>query len=206
MKIGTFIKRFAAGSLAVACLASVAACDPGSSNSKSEAPAEEVSTDLGDETYELPLWDGAGLKALDDALIAGFQEKYPNITITATYDPDNVTSQNGPRIISSSDTPDIARITGIGSAVRGNHLTNLEEYADAYGWELPDAQTTIYRVDDEGQIGADGDLYAVPSSLSMTGLFWNKDLGAKIGLTEAPSPWRSLRTPWPRPRTPASCR
>lgn len=33
MKIGTFIKRFAAGSLAVACLASVAACGPGSSNS-----------------------------------------------------------------------------------------------------------------------------------------------------------------------------
>ena len=42
MKIGTFIKRFAVGSLAVACLASVAACGPGSSKSQSEAPAEEI--------------------------------------------------------------------------------------------------------------------------------------------------------------------
>lgn len=193
MRIGKFAKTVAAGALAVACLTSVAACGPGSSNNNaSDVPAEEVSTDLGDGTYELTLWDGAGLKALDDALIAGFQEKYPNITITATYDPDNVTQQNGPRIISASDTPDLARITDIGSAARGNHLVNLEEYADAYGWELPDAQTTIYRVGADGQIGADGDLYAVPSSLSMTGLFWNKDLGAKIGLTEAPKSMEEL--------------
>ena len=135
MRIGKFAKTVAAGALAVACLTSVAACGPGSSNNNaSDVPAEEVSTDLGDGTYELTLWDGAGLKALDDALIAGFQEKYPNITITATYDPDNVTQQNGPRIISASDTPDLARITDIGPAARVYHLVNLEEYADAYGW------------------------------------------------------------------------
>lgn len=191
MRIGKFAKTVAAGALAVACLTSVAACGPGSSNGGSAAPAEEVSTDLGDETYELTLWDGAGLKSLDDALIAGFQEKYPNITITATYDPDNVTQQNGPRIISASDTYDIVRVTDIGSAVRGDHLVDLEDYADAYGWRIPDAQTTIYRVTDDGELG-DGDLYAVPSGLSMTGMFWNKELGARIGLTEAPKSMEEL--------------
>lgn len=191
MRIGKFAKTIAAGALAAACLTSVAACGPGSSNGGSAAPAEEVSTDLGDETYELTLWDGAGLKSLDDALIAGFQEKYPNITITATYDPDNVTQQNGPRIISASDTYDIVRVTDIGSAVRGNHLVDLEGYADAYGWRIPDAQTTIYRVTDDGELG-DGDLYAVPSGLSMTGMFWNKELGARIGLTEAPKSMEEL--------------
>lgn len=191
MRIGKFAKTVAAGALAVACLTSVAACGPGSSNGGSAAPAEEVSTDLGDETYELTLWDGAGLKSLDDALIAGFQEKYPNITITATYDPDNVTQQNGPRIISASDTYDIVRVTDIGSAVRGNHLVDLEDYADAYGWQIPDAQTTIYRVTDDGELGG-GDLYAVPSGLSMTGMFWNKELGAQIGLTEAPKSMEEL--------------
>lgn len=191
MRIGKFAKTIAAGALAAACLTSVAACGPGSSNGGSAAPAEEVSTDLGDETYELTLWDGAGLKSLDDALIAGFQEKYPNITITATYDPDNVTQQNGPRIISASDTYDIVRVTDIGSAVRGNHLVDLEDYADAYGWRIPDAQTTIYRVTDDGELGG-GDLYAVPSGLSMTGMFWNKELGAQIGLTEAPKSMEEL--------------
>lgn len=185
MRIAKFVKAMAASTLAAACLISVAACGPGSSNSGNDISAEAVSTDLGDGTYELTLWDGAGLKSLDDALIAGFQKLHPNITITATYDPDNVTQQNGPRIVSASDTYDIVRVTDIGSAVRGNHLVDLEEYADAYDWSIPDAQTSIYRVTDNDELG-DGDLYAVPSGLSMTGMFWNKDLGAQIGLTEAP--------------------
>lgn len=81
------------------------------------------------------------LKTFDDQLIEAFQKKYPNITIKATYDPDNTSQQNGPRIISAADTPDIARITDINSAVRGNHVVNLDAYADAYGWKLPDSQT-----------------------------------------------------------------
>lgn len=191
MSIGKYAKTIAAGVLAVACMASATACGPGSSNNGNDVESEPVTTDLGDETYELTLWDGAGLSDLDDALIAGFEDMYPNITITATYDPDNVTSQNGPRIVSASDTYDIVRVTDIGSAVRGGHLVDLEDYADAYGWELPDAQTTIYRVTDDGELGG-GDLYAVPSGLSMTGMFWNKDLGEQIGLTEAPASMEEL--------------
>jgi len=122
----------------VACLASVAACGPGSSSSKSNANSEPVSTDVSKEKVELKLWDGAGLKTFDDQLIAAFQKKYPNITIKATYDPDNTSQQNGPRVISAADTPDIARITDINSAVRGKHVVNLDEYAKAYGWDLPE--------------------------------------------------------------------
>lgn len=92
MKIGKSVKTLIAGTMAVACLASVAACGPGSSSSKSNANSEPVSTDVSKEKVELKLWDGAGLKTFDDQLIAAFQKKYPNITIKATYDPDN-TSQ-----------------------------------------------------------------------------------------------------------------
>lgn len=185
MSIGKNAKTIAAGVLAVACLTSVAACGPGSASSSEGVEVEDVSTDLSEGTYELRLWDGAGLKDFDDQLIAAFQDKYPNITIKATYDPDNTSQQNGPRIISAADTPDIARITDMNSAVRGNHLVNLDAYADAYGWDLPDSQTEVYRVDDNGKIGS-GSLYAVPSGISMTGMFWNKDLASRIGYTEAP--------------------
>lgn len=191
MRIGKTFKTVAAGAMAAVCALSFAACGPGSSNTNSTASDEPVSTDLGDETYELKLWDGAGLKAFDDQLIAAFEEKYPNITITATYDPDNTSQQNGPRIISAADTPDIARITDINSAVRGGHVVNLDEYADAYGWSLPDAQTEVYRVDDSGKIGS-GSLYAVPSGVSMTGMFWNKDVAKKLGITEAPATMAEL--------------
>ncbi len=186
MKIGKTFKTVVAGAMAVACLASVAACGPGSSSSNSSAASEPVSTDLGSEEIELKLWDGAGLKTFDDQLIEAFQKKYPNVTITATYDPDNTSAQNGPRIISASDTPDIARITDINSAVRGNHLVNLDEYAEAYDWNLPESQTEVYQVDSNGKIGS-GSLYAVPDGVSMTGLYWNKKVAKELGITEAPT-------------------
>ena len=186
MKIGKSVKTLIAGTMAVACLASVAACGPGSSSSKSNANSEPVSTDVSKEKVELKLWGGAGLKTFDDQLIAAFQKKYPNITIKATYDPDNTSQQNGPRIISAADTPDIARITDINSAVRGKHLVNLDEYSKAYGWDLPDSQTQVYRVDSNGKIGS-GSLYAVPDGISMTGLYWNKKLAKELGITEAPA-------------------
>lgn len=186
MKMGKSVKTLIAGTMAVACLASVAACGPGSSSSKSNAKSEPVSTDVSKEKVELKLWDGAGLKTFDDQLIAAFQKKYPNITIKATYDPDNTSQQNGPRIISAADTPDVARITDINSAVRGKHLVNLDEYSKAYGWDLPDSQTQVYRVDSNGKIGS-GSLYAVPDGISMTGLYWNKKLAKELGITEAPA-------------------
>lgn len=186
MKIGKSVKTLIAGTMAVACLASVAACGPGSSSSKSNAKSEPVSTDVSKEKVELKLWDGAGLKTFDDQLIAAFQKKYPNITIKATYNPDNTSQQNGPRIISAADTPDVARITDINSAVRGKHLVNLDEYSKAYGWDLPDSQTQVYRVDSNGKIGS-GSLYAVPDGISMTGLYWNKKLAKELGITEAPA-------------------
>ena len=165
MRIERTAKTVIAGLMSVACLASVAACGPGSSSNKANTETEAVSTDLGDTKYELKLWDGAGLKTFDDQLIEAFQKKYPNITIKATYDPDNTSQQNGPRIISAADTPDIARITDINSAVRGNHVVNLDAYADAYGWKLPDSQTQVYRVGSDGKIGS-GSLYAVPDGVS----------------------------------------
>lgn len=93
------IMRNSGAALAAIFIAgSLTACGPGSaSSSRSDTNPTEVSTDLGNKKYELTLWDGAGLKTVDEALIAGFEAKYPNITIKGQYDPDNVSGQNGPR-------------------------------------------------------------------------------------------------------------
>lgn len=82
------IMRNSGAALAAIFIAgSLTACGPGSaSSSRSDTNPTEVSTDLGNKKYELTLWDGAGLKAVDEALIAGFEAKYPNITITGQYD------------------------------------------------------------------------------------------------------------------------
>ena len=72
MRIERTAKTVIAGLMSVACLASVAACGPGSSSNKANTETEAVSTDLGDTKYELKLWDGAGLKTFDDQLIEAF--------------------------------------------------------------------------------------------------------------------------------------
>ena len=67
------IMRNSGAALAAIFIAgSLTACGPGSaSSSRSDTNPTEVSTDLGNKKYELTLWDGAGLKAVDEALIAG---------------------------------------------------------------------------------------------------------------------------------------
>ena len=55
MRIERTAKTVIAGLMSVACLASVAACGPGSSSNKANTETEAVSTDLGDTKYELKL-------------------------------------------------------------------------------------------------------------------------------------------------------
>lgn len=185
MRIVQFCKTAVAAVSALVVVGSLAACAPGASNASSATKTDAASKNLGSEKITLTLWDGAGLKDFDNDLIKAFEKKYPNITVKATYDPDNTSQQNGPRVISAVDSPDVARITDINSAVRGKHVINLEQYAKLYGWNIPESQTISYRVDSRGKIGS-GDLYAVPDGVSMTGMFWNKALAKKLGIKKAP--------------------
>jgi len=176
----------------VAAAATLAACSaPGSgSGSVDTASAGEpaaVSTDLGTDPIELTLYDGAGLKAVDDALIAAFTTKYPNVTITTRFDPDDVQAQNAPRVLSSDNPPDIARIVALGDIVKNGQLTDLEPWAAAYGWDaLPGGQLAMYTVDADGVRGS-GAQYTVASGFVVTGLYYDKSVAATVGMTTPPA-------------------
>src|SRR6476659_4374428 len=154
------------GSVAVAMLAVVGlgaltACAPGSSSSDATTAAapQAVSTTLGSEPIELTLYDGQGLKKLDEALIAGFEQQYPNVTVTGTWDPDDVTTQNQPRQLASATPPDLVRLISITDAVKNGLVTNLDPYAKAYGWDqLPPSQLVQFEVSADGVAGS-GPLY-----------------------------------------------
>ena len=194
--IGGLVGR--AGSLAAAVVAAtvVAACSgPGSSAPDTAAAAapESVSTSIGTAPVELTLYDGQGLQKLDDALIAGFQKQYPNVTIKATYDPDKVTTQNQPRLLASATPPDLVRVISVTDGVKNNLLTNLDAYQKAYGWDqLPASQLVQYRVTDG--VAGSGSLYAKPSGFTMTGLYYNKDLASQFGMTTPPASIDELTT------------
>ncbi len=176
------------GSVALSALAVVAACSaPGSDSGGAEdAEPESVSTDIGDADIELTLYDGAGLKAVDDALIAGFQKKFPNVTVKTRFDPDDVQAQNAPRVLASDDPPDIARINALADIVGNGQLTKLDPWATEYGWDkLPEGQLAMYRVSDDGVRGS-GSQYTMASGFVLTGLYYNTDVAKKVGMNEPP--------------------
>ncbi|PVG81301.1 ABC transporter substrate-binding protein [Nocardioides gansuensis] len=180
-----------AGAVLLASLAAAgaAACSPpgegGRATQDQVAPAS-VSTDIGEEPIELTLYDGAGLKAVDEALIEAFTAKHPNVTITTRFDPDDVQAQNAPRVLASDDPPDIARIIALGDIVGNGQLTKLDAWAQAYGWEIPEGQLAMYRVDDNGVRGA-GAQYTVASGFVVTGLYYNKEIAERVGMGEPPT-------------------
>lgn len=197
------VARNAAGSLGMklrvlgvgtcALFAFTACAAPGSgSKPAAEAAPTEVSTDLGQDPIELTLYDGAGLKAKDEALIEAFTAKYPNVTITGRYDPDDVQAQNAPRVLASDNPPDIARVIALSDVAEDGLLTDLDAYAEAYSWgELPEGQLVQYRVNEDGVRG-EGPQYTMADGFTVTGFYYNKDLATKVGMTEPPQTMQQL--------------
>ncbi|GGG71545.1 sugar ABC transporter substrate-binding protein [Kocuria dechangensis] len=184
--VGTKLRVLGLGACALFALAACAPPGSGSQPAASETAPTEVSTELGDEPVELTLYDGAGLKAKDEALIEAFTQKHPNVTITGRYDPDDVQAQNAPRVLASDDPPDIARVIALSDVAGDGLLTNLDAYADAYGWdELPEGQLAQYRVDENGVRG-EGPQYTMADGFTVTGFYYNKELAEKVGMTEPP--------------------
>lgn len=181
-------RTFAALACAAVLPTAVACAPPGSGNTATAPTAPvPVNIDLGTDPIELTLYDGAGLKKIDEALIAAFTERHPNVTITTRYDPDEVQAVNAPRVLASENPPDIARIIALPAAVANHQLTALDPWADAYGWnELPAGQLAMYRVDDTGVRGT-GPQYTMASGFTLTGLYYNKELATHIGMTSPPT-------------------
>lgn len=170
---------------AVGGLLALGACStPGSSSGATTGAPTTVSTDISS-PVTITLYDGAGLKSVDDALIAAFTKKYPNVTVETRFDPDNVQAQNAPRVLASDNPPDVARIVALGDIVGNKLLTPLTPWAQAYGWDLPAGQVAMYTVDDQGVRGS-GTQYTLASGFVTTGIYYNKALAAKIGMTAPP--------------------
>jgi raffinose/stachyose/melibiose transport system substrate-binding protein len=122
---------------------------------------------------------------LPKALTDEFTKQFPNVTWDIREDQFAVITQNALRVL-ADDPPDLMRLPSIQQAAKAGVLLNLDEYATAYGWDKwPASQLEQLRVNSAGARG-DGSLYAQGLNYSLTGIFYNKELAAKIGMTEAP--------------------
>jgi raffinose/stachyose/melibiose transport system substrate-binding protein len=115
-----------------------------------------------------------------------FTKQYPNVTWDIKQDQFANLINETPRLLSGDNPPDLIRLPTMVSFAKQGLLKNLDDYATAFGWDKwPVPQLNQNRVATDGTRGS-GSLYAMGLNYSLTGVFYNKELAAKIGMTEPP--------------------
>ena len=116
-----------------------------------------------------------------------FTKQFPNVTWDIKQDQFTNLMTATPRLLSGDNPPDLIRLPSMVSLVADGLLKNLDDYATAFGWDQwSAAQLAQNRVAEDGTRGS-GSLYAMGLNYSMTGVFYNKELAAQIGMTEPPT-------------------
>ena len=96
-------------------------------------------------------------------------------------------TQNAPLSLSGPNPPDLMRLPQLSGLVKDHLLKNLDGYFKEFGWDkFPASQLVQMRMPAAGRPRGDGSLWAMGLNYSMTGVFYNKTLAAKIGMTEPP--------------------
>ena len=115
-----------------------------------------------------------------------FSRQYPNVTWDISQDQFANLINSTPRLLSGDNPPDLIRLPTMVSFAKQGLLKNLDEYAEAFGWnEWPVPQLNQNRVNEDGIRGS-GSLYAMGLNYSLTGVYYNKELAEQIGMTEPP--------------------
>ncbi len=124
--------------------------------------------------------------ALPFSLTEEFTRQFPNVTWDIKQDQFSNLMTATPRLLSGDNPPDLIRLPTMVTLVQDGLLKNLDEYAEAFGWnDFPAAQLSQNRVDDTGIRGS-GSLYAMGLNYSLTGVYYNKELAAQAGMTDKP--------------------
>lgn len=186
----------------LASAAVLAACAPGDSpapattaSGSAPAPAQTDPAALGD--VELVVWDQEVRGSQNDALvalIAAFEEKYPNITITRTSQSFDDLKAQVSLALSGNDVPDVVQVNNargdMGQFVKAGQLLDLGPYATQYGWEdrFPASVLGKVRYSTDATTFGDGNLYGLPQTGEIVGLFYSQAKLDAIG-GQAPETW-----------------
>ena len=103
-------------------------------------------------------------------------------------------TQNAPLVLSGPNPPDIMRLPQVSGLVKDHLLKNLDGYFKAFGWKkFPASQLAQVRMPAAGRPRGTGSLWAFGLNYSLTGVFYNKTLAAKVGMTSAADDARPAR-------------
>ncbi len=174
----------------------LAACAPGTGTGDGDETAEpqEISTDvaaLGDVT--LTVWDQEVRGGQDEQMTQlneAFQDAYPNVTIervSQSFDDLETTLRAA---LTGDDAPDVVQANNtrgtMGAFVEAGLLLDLDDYADAYGWRdrYADSVLAVSSYGDAGATFGEGDLYGLPQTGEIVGVFYSRAALDAAGIDE----------------------
>ena len=121
-------------------------------------------------------------------LTTEFSRQFPNVKWNIRQDQFAVITQNAPLVMSGPNAPDLMRLPQLSGLVKDHLMKNLNPYFKAFRWDkFPASQLVQLRMPASGRPRGVGSLWAMGLNYSMTGVFYNKDLAKKVGMTTAPT-------------------
>jgi raffinose/stachyose/melibiose transport system substrate-binding protein len=169
-----------------------AACTPGGTTTQPSAPPAPASTGVtvtGPVT--LTVWDqeSGPVSKVWDRLNAEFEQRYPNVTIKRVNRDFGELKTLLKLAISGPHAPDVVEANqgwpDMGQLVKAGLLLPLDNYAKAYGWDKR-VSANVRAVSSwtpDGKEFGTGNLYGYTSMGEIVGVYYNKQLLAKLGLT-----------------------
>jgi len=159
---------------------------PGDDGSPGPNP-DEPATTMADVSGPLRILVSTPDVPLYEALAKEFEAQHPDADVTVDSEDYSTLITNAPRILSTSNPPDIIKLASFGNLVKDKMIISLDGYAGAYGWdEWPQSQFLSARVAADGQTRGTGSLYGVGPGFGLTGVYYNKSLASQVGMTAPP--------------------
>ncbi|MCF1592574.1 ABC transporter substrate-binding protein [Streptomyces muensis] len=179
------VRRLALAGVGVTLVTSACSA-PGPGTTTSSVPSGNVSTALPTEKTTVALYLESNFAGQMTPLTEAFTRKYPNITFSVKSDEFANLLQNAQKVMASPEAPDIVRYPQVAAAAKNGLLTNLDPYAKAYGWDTwPSTLLDQMTVNTKGVRGS-GPLYGLGIGYGSTGVYYNKTLAKRIGMTQPP--------------------
>ena len=139
----------------------------------------------------LTVWDqevrGGQDKPLKE-LNQAFMDKYPNVTIERTSKSFSDLQKQVKLAISGDNPPDVVQANNargdMGAFVKAGLLRQLDGYADVYGWNdrFPETVRSVSSYTSDGKTFGEGNLYGVPLTGEMVGVWYNKAKLEELGI------------------------
>jgi ABC-type glycerol-3-phosphate transport system substrate-binding protein len=190
MAIRTSIGRFGVTVAAVLTVSACGALTPGSeSDQDGEGEPSSVSTELPDEevTLRVAFTDGPEMV---EKLADAFEKQHPQVTVEPQYTQFSDYVKNIKLTMTSDSPPDVAQFAvPMKDLIGTGEVLDLDPYKDAYNWteKFPPVSLDQLTSDESGKVYGSGNLYAVPAGLSLTGIFYNKQLAEQAGIDVPPA-------------------